>query len=49
MRNKIPVLEEALAGRFDDRHTFLLRTMLRHIDYLATDIAEVTAPDRGSP
>lgn len=42
MRNKISVLEEALAGHFDDRHAFLLRTMLRHIDYLTTDIAEVT-------
>jgi transposase len=43
MRNKITLLEEALAVHFDDRHAFLLRTMLRHIDYLTTDIAEVTA------
>lgn len=43
MRNKTALLEEALAGHFDDRHAFLLRTMLRHIDYLTADIAEVAA------
>jgi transposase len=39
MRAKIPLLEEAFAGRFTDHHAFLLRTMLARIDDTSTDIA----------
>jgi len=39
MRPKIPRLEEALTGHFDDHHAFICATMLRRIDALAADIA----------
>jgi transposase len=39
MRRKIPQLEEALRGHFDDHHGFICATMLRRIDTLAADIA----------
>jgi Transposase IS116/IS110/IS902 family len=39
MRRKIPQLEEALRGHFDDHHGFICATMLRRIDALAADIA----------
>jgi transposase len=41
MRVKIPILEEALRGRFTDHHAFLLRTMLARIDETSADIAAV--------
>ncbi|HEX5405359.1 MAG TPA: IS110 family transposase [Pseudonocardiaceae bacterium] len=41
MRKKIPVLQEALTGRFTEHHAFLLSTMLRRIDSVNADIAEV--------
>jgi transposase len=41
MRRKIPVLTEALTGRFTDHHAFLLARMLRRIDGINTDIAEL--------
>jgi transposase len=43
MRKKIPVLREALTGRFTDHHAFLLSRMLRRIDGINTDIAELEA------
>ncbi|MFI9437949.1 MULTISPECIES: IS110 family transposase [Streptosporangium] len=43
MRNKIPLLKEALRGHFDDHHAFLCAKMLGRIDALSGDIAEVTA------
>lgn len=41
MRKKIPVLTEALTGRFTEHHAFLLSTMLRRIDGIDADIVEV--------
>jgi transposase len=41
MRRKIPQLREALTGHFDDHHAFICATMLRRIDTLAADIAEL--------
>jgi transposase len=43
MRTKIPVLVEALTGRFDEHHAFLCATMLAHIDTLDATISTVTA------
>lgn len=43
MRRKIPQLREALTGHFDDHHAFICATMLRRIDTLAADIAELDA------
>jgi transposase len=43
MRRKIPQLREALTGHFDDHHAFICATMLRRIDALATNIAELDA------
>jgi transposase len=43
MRTKIPVLQEALTGRFSDHHAWLLARMLRRIDGLNADVAEVEA------
>jgi hypothetical protein len=43
MRAKTTVLEEALAGHFEDHHGFLLRSMLAHIDALSAQIDEVAA------
>jgi hypothetical protein len=48
MRRKIPQLEEALTGHFEAHHTFLAAVMLRCIDTLAADIADVDARDRGA-
>ena len=42
MRVKIPALEEALRGHFDDHHAFLTRMMLDRIDDLNSKIAQVT-------
>lgn len=41
MRRKIPQLREALTGHFDDHHAYICATMLRRIDALAADIAEL--------
>jgi transposase len=41
MRRKIPQLQQALSGRFEAHHAFLTAAMLRRIDALAADIAEV--------
>jgi transposase len=41
MRRKIPQLREALTGHFDDHHAFICATMLRRIDTLAADIAQL--------
>jgi transposase len=41
MRRKIPQLQQALSGRFEAHHAFLTGTMLRRIDALTADIAEV--------
>jgi Transposase IS116/IS110/IS902 family len=43
MRRKIPQLEEAPRGHFDDHHGFICATMLRRIDALAADIAALDA------
>ncbi|SIM45915.1 IS110 family transposase [Micromonospora cremea] len=43
MRRKIPQLREALTGHFDDHHAFICATMLRRIDALAADIANLDA------
>ena len=43
MRAKIPQLQEAFVGHFDDHHAFLLARMLAHVDSLAADITEVEA------
>lgn len=43
MRKKIPVLREALTGRFTDHHAFLLSRMLRRIDGINIDIVELEA------
>jgi len=41
MRGKISVLTEALIGQVTAHHVFLLQRMLRHIDALSADIAEI--------
>ncbi len=41
MRPKIPQLREALTGHFAEHHAFICATMLRRIDALAADIAEL--------
>lgn len=43
MRRKIPQLREALTGHFDEHHAFMCATMLRRIDALAADIADLDA------
>lgn len=44
LRVKIPRLEEAFVGRFNDHHAFLLAKMLARIDAIDADIADI---DRG--
>ena len=41
MRRKTPRLREAFVGRFDDHHAFLLAKMIRHIDRIDADIADL--------
>lgn len=41
MRPKIAQLREALTGHFEDHHAYLCAAMLRRIDALAADIAEL--------
>ena len=43
MRSKIPELKDALAGRFNEHHGLLCRTMLARIDAADATIAELTA------
>jgi transposase len=43
MRRKIPQLRQALTGHFGDHHAFICATMLRRIDALTADIAELDA------
>ncbi|HCT79089.1 MAG TPA: IS110 family transposase [Micromonosporaceae bacterium] len=40
LRKKLPALQDALVGRFDDHHAFLAGILLRHIDFLDTMLAE---------
>jgi transposase len=41
LRAKLPALREALTGRFDDHHAFLLKKMIDRVDAINADIAEV--------
>lgn len=43
LRNKIPELTEALAGRFNEHHAFLARVHLDLIDQHTSAIEELTA------
>lgn len=43
LRKKIPMLREALRGRFREHHATMLRVVLDHIDYLETAIDELDA------
>jgi len=43
LRPKIPDLQEALTGRFDDHHAALVGSGLGHVDYLDGAIAAVSA------
>lgn len=43
MRSKLPVLEEALEGRFSAHHGLMVGRILAHIDYLDESIAELSA------
>jgi transposase len=43
LRSKIPELEDALAGRFNEHHGLLCRTMLARIDAADATINELTA------
>jgi transposase len=38
MRGKIPLLQQALQGRFTAHHAFMLRQLLDHVDYLDRQI-----------
>ena len=41
LRKKLPALEEAFTGRFDDHHAFLLGRMLGRVDTISADIVAV--------
>src|SRR5213075_46838 len=41
MRRQLPQLRQALTGHFADHHAFICATLLRRIDALAADIAEL--------
>jgi len=43
LRNKIPLLTEALQGRFNDHHAFMVRLYLDRIDAHEADIARLDA------
>jgi transposase len=43
MRKKIPLLQEALAGRFDGHHRLWIGSILRHIDFLDEQIEALSA------
>lgn len=42
MREKIPALQEALAGRFDAQHATVARRIIAHIDFLDEAIGELS-------
>ena len=42
MRSKIPELQDALAGRFNEHHALLCRAMLARVDQADSTIAELT-------
>jgi transposase len=42
LRNKIPQLQRALAGRMDDHQRFLIAQQLAHIDFLEAAIVQVS-------
>ena len=46
MRSKIPVLTEALNGRFTAHHAFMTRLFLDRIDAHTKDIADAVGADR---
>lgn len=41
LRKKLPSLEEAFTGRFDDHHAFLLKRMLARVDAIDADLAAI--------
>ena len=41
LRSKIPDLERALTGRFDDHHATLIRIILDHVEHIEAAIAEL--------
>lgn len=43
LRNKIPELEQALTGRVEAHHRFLLSQQLEHIDFLDEQVTEIAA------
>lgn len=43
LRGKIPLLKLALDGGMTDHHRFMLRRLLRHVEYLEAEIAEFDA------
>jgi transposase len=43
LRKKIPQLERALQGHFTEHHRFLLKTLLRHLEFLEAELAQLTA------
>ncbi len=55
LRAKIPQLEEAFSGRFNDHHAFMCKEIIGHIDHLdasialvSTEIARHVAPFEGA-
>jgi transposase len=49
LRNKLPALPEALAGRFRPHHAVLVSQLLTHVDYLDEAITTVTEEVEGRP
>ncbi len=43
LREKVPLLERALAGRFEAHHRYLVAKILAHIDFLDASMAELSA------
>lgn len=43
MREKLPRLQEALAGRFGEHHRIVARQIIAHVDFLDASIAELSA------
>jgi transposase len=43
LRRKIPALKQALEGRLQPQHRFLLRSILAHVDFLDAALARVQA------
>jgi transposase len=42
LRNKLPALRQALAGRFRDHHAFLVGQLLAHVDYLDEAVVDLS-------